>query len=321
MMKKLIAAGALLLSIVQAVPAAAEYPDRPIQLIVPFAPGGSADIVARLMAQTLTTEIGQNIIVENKPGAGGNIGGAYVAHAAPDGYTVLLAAAGPTVINPSLYASMPYDPAKDLAPVTLIEREHNLMVVNPKLPVKNLEEFIAYAKSHPGLTFGSPGNGSPAHLAGELLNQMAGLKMQHVPYKGSAPALSDLIAGHISLMIDNMPALLPPVKNGTLRAIAVASEHRAEAAPEIPTFAEGGLKGYVMIAWKGLMVPAKTPPAIISRLRDAIVKVLAKPDVKKRLLDLGAEPVGDTPEEFTAQIKDETAFFAKLVQSTGAKMN
>jgi len=322
MLRKCFAYAALLLLGIFSGPGFAAYPDQPIHLIVPFAPGGSADIMARLMAQQLNGELGQSLIVENKPGAGGNIGGAFVAHASPDGYTVLLAAAGPTVINPSLYKRMPFDPSKDLAPVTLIEREHNLMVVNPSVPAKNLEEFIAYAKSHSGqLTFGSPGNGSPAHLAGELLNQMADLHLQHIPYKGSAPALTDLIAGHISLMIDNMPALLPAVKNGSLRAIAVASEHRAEAAPDIPTFEEAGLKGYVVTAWKGLMVPAKTPAPVIERLRDAVVKVLAKPDVRQRLLDLGAEPVGSTPAEFGAQISEETGFFGKLVKSTGASID
>lgn len=322
MLRKCFGFAALLLLAIYSSPGFAAYPDRPIQLIVPFAAGGSSDIVARLMAQQLNGELGQSLVVENKPGAGGNIGGAFVAHASPDGYTVLLAAAGPTVINPSLYKRMPFDPTKDLAPVTLIEREHNLMVINPSIPAKNLDEFIAHAKSHPGqLTFGSPGNGSPAHLAGELLNQMAGLKMQHIPYKGTSPALTDLIAGHISLMIDNMPALLPAVKNGSLRAIAVASEHRAEAVPDIPTFQEAGLKGFVVTAWKGLMVPAKTPAPIIDRLRDAVVKVLAKPDVRQRLLDLGAEPVGSTPTEFSAQIKEETEFFGKLVKSTGASID
>jgi tripartite-type tricarboxylate transporter receptor subunit TctC len=305
-----------------ATPALATYPEHPINLVVEFAPGGSADIVARLMAQALNSELGQTVIVENKPGAGGNIGGTFVAHAAPDGYTVLLAAAGPIVINPSLYKSMAYSPIKDLAPVTMIEREHNLMVVNNSIPANNLTEFIAYAKAHPGeINFGSPGDGSPAHLAGELLNQKAGLKMQHVPYKGTSPALSDLIGGHITLMIDNMPALLPAVKSGTLRAIAVPSEHRAAAAPDIPTFAEEGMPGFVITAWKGLMVPAGTPQPVIDRLHDAIVKVLARPDVRQKLLDLGAEPVGNTPAQFAVQIKDETEFYSKLVKSTGASID
>jgi tripartite-type tricarboxylate transporter receptor subunit TctC len=299
------------------------YPSRPIKLVVPFAPGGATDIVARLLARYLPDELGgQSVIVENKPGAGGNIGGAYAAHAKPDGYTLVVAAAGPTVINPSLYSNMPYDPAKDLTPITLIERDYNLMVVNPKVPAKTLTEFIAYAKSKPGaVNFGSPGSGSPAHLAGELLNQMAGLKMTHIPYKGSGPAVNDLIAGRITMMIDNMPALLPYVKAGSLRAIAVASEDRAAAAPDIPTFEQAGLKGYVITAWKGLMAPTGTPPAIINKLHDAVVKVLKKPEMQKKLVDLGADPVGNTPEQFAAQIQSQTAWWAKLVKSTGTKID
>lgn len=215
----------------------AAYPEQPIRLIVPFAPGGSTDILGRLLAEAMRPVLGQVIVVENKPGAGGNIGGHFVATAKPDGYTVLLAAAGPTVINPSLYKNMNYSPGKDLQPVTALTREHNLMVVNPEIPAKNLKEFIAYAKNHPQtISFGSPGTGSPAHLAGELLNKMAGLKMQHVPYKGSGPAISDLLANHINVMIDNMPPLLPHVISGKLRALGVPSSKRAEALPQVPTF-------------------------------------------------------------------------------------
>jgi len=322
MKKMLLAAIVSAVAFAQPATAAASYPDRPIHLVVPFAPGGATDIVARLLARYLPEELGQSIIVENKPGAGGNIGGAYAAKADPDGYTLVVAAAGPTVVNPSLYANMPYNPAKDLTPVTLIERDYNLMAINPKVPAKTLQEFIAYAKTKPGeINFGSPGNGSPAHLAGELLNQMAGIKMAHIPYKGSGPAVNDLIAGRISMMIDNMPALLPHVKAGTLRAIAVASEERAAAAPNVPTFAQAGLKDYVITAWKGLMAPAGTPPAIIDKLHDAMVKVLAKPEMRKKLIELGADPVGNTPEQFAAQIKSETAWWAKLVKSTGTRID
>ena len=204
----------------------------------------------------------------------------------------------------------------------MIEQDYNLMVVNPKVPAKNLQEFIAYAKSKPGaVNFGSPGNGSPAHLAGELMNQRAGLKMTHIPYKGSGPAVNDLIAGRITMMIDNMPALLPHVKAGTLRAIAVASEDRAAAAPDIPTFSQAGLKDFVIPAWKGLMAPAGTPPAIISKLHDAVVKVINKPEMQKKLIDLGAKPIGNTPEQFATQIKEQTAWWAKLVNSTGTHID
>lgn len=303
------------------VPAAAAYPDKPVRLIVPFAPGGSTDTLGRLLAEALHPILGQPVIIENKPGAGGNIGGDFVARAAPDGYTLLLAAAGPTVVNPSLYSNMPFDPAKDLAPITCLEREHNLMVVTKSLPAKTLQEFLDYARSHPGkLSFGSPGNGSPAHLAGELLKQQAGLQMEHVPYKGSGPAVTDLVAGHIDFVIDNMPALLPQVQAGNLRALAVPSDKRATAAPEIPTFDEEGLKGFVVMAWKGLMAPAGTDPKIIARLHDAVAEALRNPQLRARFQELGAEPLVSTPAEFAQQIKEETAWWSKLVKSTGTRI-
>ncbi|MFJ1253438.1 Bug family tripartite tricarboxylate transporter substrate binding protein [Cupriavidus sp. CuC1] len=325
MLKTMLAAGSVLLTLLGlAQPALAEaaYPAKVIRLVVPFPPGGSTDTLARLLAEQLKDELGQTVVVENKAGAGGNIGGDAVAKAAPDGYTLLLAAAGPTVINPSLYARMSYDPLRDLAPVTMLAREHNLMVVNPSVPARNLKEFIAYAKSKPEqLSFGSPGNGSPAQLAGELLNHSAGIKLQHVPYKGSGPAVADLIAGHITLMIDNMPALLPYVQSGRLRALAVASDKRASALPDVPTVEEAGLKGYVVTAWKGLMAPAGTPRPIIAKLHDATVKILAKPQIRKRLVDLGAEPVGNTPEQFAALIRSDTAWWGALVKSTGTTLD
>jgi len=328
MIKTLLAAASLVLGAwgvsgtAHAQGASSAYPNRVIRLIVPFAPGGSTDIVARMLAEPLREALGQTVVVENKPGAGGNIGGDLVAKAAPDGYTLLLAAAGPTVINPSLYAKMSYDPARDLAPVTMISRDHNLMAVNAALPVKTVGEFIAYARAHNGqLTFGSPGNGTPAQLAGELLNQSAGLRMQHVPYKGSAPAVADLVAGHITLMIDNMPALLPHVQSGRLRALAVASEKRASGAPDVPTAEEAGLKGFVVTAWKGLMVPAGTPRPIIDKLNQATVKILARPEVARRLVEQGAEPVGNTPEQFAQQIRADTTWWAGLVKSTGTSLD
>ena len=301
--------------------AAAAYPDKPIRLIVPFAPGGSTDILGRLLAEALLPILGQPVIVENKPGAGGNIGGDFVARAAPDGYTLLLAAAGPTVVNPSLYANMPFNPAKDLAPITCLEREHNLMVVTKSMPVKTLQEFLQYARANPGkLSFGSPGNGSPAQLAGELLKQQTGIQAEHVPYKGSGPAITDLVAGHIDFMIDNMPALLPQVKAGGLRALAVPSDQRATAAPDIPTFDEAGQKGFVVMAWKGLMAPAGTDPAVIERVHAAVVKALQDPQLRARFQELGAEPLASTPAEFARQIADETAWWAKLVKSTGTRI-
>ncbi|KWT66134.1 MULTISPECIES: tripartite tricarboxylate transporter substrate binding protein [unclassified Variovorax] len=313
---------ASLLAMASAVHAEPGYPSKPIRLVVPFAPGGSTDVLARLLAEALRPELGQPVIVENRAGAGGNIGGDFVAKAAPDGYTLLIAAAGPTVINPSLYARMPYDPAKDLRPVTLLIQEPNLMAVNPKIPAQTVAEFIAYAKSRPTeISFGSPGNGSPAHLAGEWFNQLTGTTMVHVPYKGTGPALNDLMAGQIAMMIDNMPAMWPHVQAGKLRALAVSTDKRAAAAPDVPTVAESGVKGFAFGAWKGLMVPAATPSDIVERLHAATQKALAKPDFRKRLIDLGAEPVGNTPAQFAAVIKNETASWAALVKSTGTKLD
>ncbi len=300
----------------------AAYPEQPIRLIVPFAPGGSTDILGRLLAEAMRPLLGQVIVVENKPGAGGNIGGHFVATAKPDGYTVLLAAAGPTVINPSLYENMNYSPSKDLLPITALTREHNLMVINPQIPARNLKEFISYAKNHPKtLSFGSPGTGSPAHLAGALLNKMAGLQMQHVPYKGTGPAISDLLANHINVVIDNMPPLLPHVVSGKLRALGVPSSKRTEALPDVPTFEEQGLKGYVIMAWKGLMVPKGTPEPIVRKLHDAAIEILKRPDIRKRLSDLGAEPEGNTPEAFAKQIGEETHWWADMIKQTNVSIN
>lgn len=304
-------------------PAMAEpaYPSKPIRLIVPFVPGGSTDVVARLLGAELKNELGQPVIVENKPGAGGNIGGDVVAKAAPDGYTLLLAAAGPTVINPSLYSKMPFAPMTQLAPVTMLVREHNLMAINASIPAKTLQEFIAYARSRPNeINFGSPGNGSPAQLAGELLNQKSGLKMAHVAYKGSGAAVVDLMAGHISMMIDNMPALLPHIQSGKIRALAVPSERRAAAMPEVPTFKEAGMSDFIITAWKGVMVPAGTPPDVVAKLYTSIARIMKKADMQKRMIEMGAEPAVNTPEEFGTIIKNETAWWAALVKSTGTKV-
>ncbi|WP_010103176.1 Bug family tripartite tricarboxylate transporter substrate binding protein [Verminephrobacter aporrectodeae] len=321
MRKVFLFAAACLFATAPTVHAEPAYPTKPIRLIVPFAPGGSTDVLARLLAAALSPELGQPVIVENKAGAGGNIGGNYVAKSAPDGYTLLIAAAGPTVINPSLYARMPYDPAKDLRAVSLLIQEPNLMAVNPKIPAKTVPEFIAYAKSRPNeVSFGSPGNGSPAHLAGEWFKQLTGTTMAHIPYKGTGPALNDLLAGQIAMMIDNMPALWPHVQSGKLRALAVSTDKRTTTAPDVPTIAES-VKGFSFGAWKGLMAPAATPPAIVERLHAATTKALETPELRKRLIALGAEPVGNTPAQFAAVIEAETASWAALVKLTGARLD
>ncbi|WP_234192879.1 MULTISPECIES: tripartite tricarboxylate transporter substrate binding protein [Pseudacidovorax] len=302
--------------------AQAAYPTKPIRLVVPFAPGGSADVVGRLIAEELRAGLGQPVVVDNRPGAGGNIAGDMVAKSPADGYTLLLAAAGPIAINPSLYGRMPYNPATDLAPVALLARDHQLMAVTPSVPARDVREFIAYAKANPGkVSFGSPGNGTPAHLGGELFNQMAGTQMVHVPYKGSAPAMNDLISGQITVMIDNMPALLPQVQSGRLRALGVASPARASGAPDIPTVAESGLPGFNVTAWKGLMAPAGTPKPIVAKLNEVAVAAVAKPEIRKRLVDLGAEPGGGSPEDFGALIARDSRSWAALVKSTGARVD
>ncbi len=313
---------ALAALVIQPTMAQQAYPSKPIKLIVGYAPGGSADIAARLAAEKLSQELNQPVIVENRSGAGGNIGAELVARAAPDGYTLLMASTAQIVINPSLYKKMSFNPAKDLLPVILMQNEHNLMVVTPSVPAKTLKEFIAYAKANPtAVTFASPGIGAPAHLAGELMNQAAGLKMLHVPYKGTSAAVSDLLAGHVTMAIDNMPALLPQVKAGKLRALAVASERRATAAPDIPTMDEAGLASYVVSAWKGLMVPAGTPRPIIDKLHGAMLEILSMPDVRRRMIDLGAEPAGGTPEKFGELIKVDTAKWAAVMKSTGTTLD
>jgi len=299
----------------------AQYPEKPIRLIIPFAPGGSTDILGRLMANAMQAILGQTIIVENKVGAGGMLGSQFVAKAPPDGYTLLLAAAGPTVVRPNLYKDPSFNPVTDLAPITAITEEHNLMAIHPDIGAQTLPEFIAYAKtSRKPVSFGSPGVGTPAHLAGELLNKLAGLNMQHVAYKGTGPAVTDLIAGHIDVMIDNMPPLLPHAQSGRLRAIAVPSATRARATPDLPTVEEQGLQGYVVMAWKGLMAPKGTPPAILETLHAAVVEVLKDPDIQRRLSELGAEPKGNRPEEFARQIAAETQWWAKLIQDTNTTL-
>ena len=318
-MRKLLLVLGCLLALPQVQAQPQSYPTKPIRLVVPFPPGGSTDVLARLLAEEWRIELGQPVVVENKAGAGGNIGGDAVAKSAPDGYTVLMAAAGPMVINPSLYAKMSYSPTRDLRPVTLLINEPNLMVVNPKVPVSTVAEFIAYAKSH-DVSYGSPGNGTPAHLAGEWFNQLTGTRMVHVPYKGTGPAINDLMAGQVQMMIDNMPALWPHVQSGRLKALAVSTDKRAAAAPQLPTIAET-VPGLSFSAWKGVMVPAATPPEVVKRLHDASVKALAKPEFRKKLVEMGAEPAGTTPEQFAALIQKETASWAKLVKSTGVQLD
>ena len=300
--------------------AADAYPAKPVRFVVAFPPGGGTDIIARSIAQKLAERIAQQVVVDNRPGAGGNIGTDMVAKSAPDGYTLLMGSAGPLAINASLFGKMPFDPIKDLAPVTLAASTPNVLVVHPALRAATLKELIALAKARPGeINFASSGHGTPAHLAGELFNLMAGVKMVHVPYKGAAPALADLLGGQVQIMFSTMPPALPHVRDGKLRALAVTSAKRSPAAPELPTVDETALPGFEANTWHGVVVPAGTPGAIVARLNREIVAILHLPDVVERFSSQGAEALGSTPEEFAAYIKSETLKWAKVVRDSGAK--
>ena len=296
------------------------YPNKPVRLIVPFAPGGSNDIVARIVGYKFAESFGQQVIIDNRGGASGIIGTDIAAKAAPDGYTLLMMSLT-IAVNPSLYRKLPYDTEKDLAPVTLVASAPLILVVHPSLPVKSLKDFIAHAKANPGkLNFGSGGPGTTPHLAGEVLKSMAGLQMTHVPYKGGGPALADLIGGQLQLMLENIPSTLPLVKSGKLRVLAVSGLTRSTLVPEVPTLDEAGLKGYEIVGWNGLFLPAATPNAIVSRLHAETVKALALPDVKERLSGMGAEGVGNTPAQFTAFVKSEIRKWAQVVRDAGLRV-
>jgi tripartite-type tricarboxylate transporter receptor subunit TctC len=298
------------------------YPSKPIKLIVPFPAGGTTDIVARTIGQELTKTWGQQVIVENRPGAGGNIGSEAVAKAPADGYTLLMGTVGTHGINASVYKKLPYDAVKDFAPITLATSVPNILVVHPALPVKSVKELIAYAKANPGkLNFASSGNGTSIHLAGELFKTMTGVQMTHVPYKGSAPALTDLLGGQVQLMFDNMPSALPHVKTGKLRALAVTAAKRSPATPDLPTIAESGVPGFEATSWFGLLAPAGTPKEIVTKLNKEVVRILKTPDVKERLLAQGAEPVGNSPEQFAGHIKAEIVKWRKVVEVSGAQVD
>ncbi len=295
------------------------YPSKPIRLIVPYAPGGGVDIVARALAQELTKRMGQQIIVDNRTGAGGNIGSDVVAKATPDGYTLLIASPA-NAINPSLYTKMPFNPARDLAPVALIATVPAVLLASPALPVKTVKELVALAKAKPGtLNFGSGGSGTTEHLAGEMLNALAGISMQHVPFKGGAAVLPDLISGQISIFFVNQPFALPYIKAGTVKALGVASDERSAALPDVPTLAEAGLADFRVSVWYGIMAPAGTPKAIVAQLNREIVAALAAPELRDRLQAMSLKPLPGTPEMFVAFFADEMTRWARVVKASGAK--
>ena len=310
------------LAIVAAWASAQAYPVKPIRIVVPFPPGGATDILARDVAQKLTEAWGQQVIVDNRPGAGGNIGSELVAHSAPDGYTLEMGTVGTHAINASLYAKMPYDHVKDFAPVILVAGVPNVLVVNNAVPANSVAELIAYAKANPGkLNFASSGNGTSIHLSGELFKVMAGVQMTHIPYKGSAPAMQDLLGGQVQLMFDNLPPSLPQIKGGKLRALAVTSSTRAPALPDVPTIAESGLPGFEASSWFGILAPAGTPPAIIAKVNAEVNKWLGSPEGKEKLAAIGANAAGGSPEDFARHIQTETAKWAKVVKESGAKVD
>ena len=304
-------------------PASAQsYPSKPIRLIVPYPPGGPLDIMARAIGQKLTEAWSQPVVVDNRAGAGGNIGADLVAKSTADGYTLLMGAVATHAINPTLYAKLPYDPVKDFAPVALVAQVPNILVVNPSVPARSVPELIDLVRARPGyLNFGSGSTGSTGHLAGELFNTMAGVKMVHIPYKGGAPAMADLLAGQVQLMFDNLANALPQVKAGRLRALAVTTLARSPAMPELPTIAESGLPGFDLTTWFGVMAPARTPPEIVVKLNAEIVRALNAKDMRERLEKMGAEPPpNNTPERFAAFIGSEAAKYAKVVRDSGAKV-
>jgi len=315
----LVAAATLLLAPSLAV--AQPYPAKPIRIIVAYTPAGTTDILARAIGQKMTEAWSQPVIVENRPGANGNIGTEIAARATPDGYTILMATAATHSINNTLYPNLSWDAVRDFAPIGLVALVPNILVVNNALPVKSVKELIAYARANPGkLSHGSPGNGSTSHLSMELFKSLTGTKMTHVPYKGSAPVLADLMGGQISLTMDNIPVYLPQAMAGKIRALAVGSRSRTSAAPELPTAEEAGVPGLVAVSWFGLVAPVRVPRPIVDRLSKESARILKLPDVHKRIKDLGAEPVGGTPQEYAAFIRSEIRKWRKVIQDAGVHL-
>ena len=309
-----------LTTLVTAAAFAQAYPTKPIRMIVPFPPGGGNDIIARLVAQKLGSRLGQNVIVDNRAGANGIVGLSAVMQAAPDGYTLGIAAAGPMAVNPSLYDKLAYDPVKDFEPITNMVIYPLLLVTHPSVPAKTMPELLALARQKPGtLFFASPGSGNSGHLAGELLNSLAKVNTVHVPYKGQGPAVADLLAGQVQMLYSSIPSVLPLVQQGRLRAIAIGSAQRLSSMPAVPTIAESGVPGYEAYSWIGIVAPAGTPQPIITKLNQEIVQILKQKDVEAELLAQGAIAVADSPQHFGAYIKTEIAKWGAVVKSANIK--
>ncbi|MDF2995778.1 MAG: tripartite tricarboxylate transporter substrate binding protein [Xanthobacteraceae bacterium] len=303
-------------------PSAADtFPARPITLVIPFAAGGSTDLVGRLLAQHMSPDLGQPVVVENRPGAGGNVGASAVAKATPDGHTILMGTVATHALNPALYKKMPYDPVTSFAPVSLLAIVPNVLVVNPAFPAKTVKELIDLVKANPGqYTFASSGNGTPLHLSGALFNSMAGIDMQHIPYQGAGPALIDVLSNQVPVMFDNLPSSAGHIKTGKLRALGVTTAKRAPSFPDVPAIAET-LPGYETYTWNALFAPAGTPPQVVARLNAVANKALADPQVQARLAEFSAIVVGSTPEELATHVKAELAKWAPIVKASGAQLD
>ena len=299
---------------------AQSYPSRAARMVVPWTAGGTADLMARIASQKLSESLGQQFVVDNRPGAGGLIGTEQVAKAAPDGLTLLLATTAPNSVAPSLYAKLPFDPIKDFASISLMATTCYVLSVHPSMPVSNARQLVALAKARPGqLTFSSPGSGTPNHLSGEMLKMLTGIDMQHVPYKGSAQAIADVIGGQIALSFENIVVASPYVKSGRLKALAVTSAKRAGALPAVPTMADSGVPGFEAVGWFGVVVPAATPKDVVMKLNGEMARMLAAPDVKERISSLGAEVVSTTPEGMDEFNRAQIALWARVVKASGAR--
>lgn len=311
-----------MLGVAAPLPSAADtFPARAITLVIPFAAGGSTDLVGRLLAQHMSPELGQSVVVENRPGAGGNTGAAAVAKARPDGYTILMGTVATHALNPALYKKMPYDPVTSFAPVSLLAIVPNVLVVNPAFPAKTVKELIDLVKANPGqYTFASSGNGTPLHLSGALFNSMAGIDMQHIPYQGAGPALIDVLSNQVPVMFDNLPSSAGHIKTGKLRALGVTTAKRVPSFPDVPAIAET-LPGYETYTWNALFAPAGTPPEVVARLNAVANKALADPQVQARLAEFSAIVVGSTPEELATHVKAELAKWAPIVKASGAQLD
>lgn len=303
--------------------AAADFPGKTVRIVVPYAAGGSNDLIARIVAGELSRTWSQTVVVENRPGAGGNIGADFVARSAPDGHTLMLTGAGPLTINKTLYKTpLGYEPEKDFAPIRLIATVPLVLMVHPSLPVRSVQDLVAYARSNPGkVNFGSSGNGTTNHLAGELLKSMARVEMQHVPYKGSAPALQDLLGGQIPMMFDTMPSALPQMKSGAVRGLGVATLQRAKATPDLPTLSESGLPGFEVSAWFALAAPAKTPVEVLQKIDADIGAIYKKQQIVNHFAELGAEPGAISLEAFRAFLASETRKFSRIINDSGASVD